>query len=173
MKIPRTSNSFRRFCIAIVTAVALLITGATHAVADTSSTVCDPAPSKYWCFNVSYVPNSGYVNMQYLNFSGGLGGSADYFYVWRDEYWRQDPSTGTFYLLTGMAPSPTHTDCCLTQPQYALGNGGYFISDWAEIDAQMRHHSTLGGFFCGATQTFWLSSPSGPHVVDAGGGGPC
>jgi len=149
--------------MAVTLAAVLLLGGTAQVFANTTSTVCDPAPSKYWCFNVDYVPNSGYVNVEYLNFTGGLGGSADYFYVWRDEYWRQDPSTGTWYYLTGYAPSITYTDSSLGQYWHSLGNGGYFVSDWAEVSAQMRHHkSDNSGFFCGETQDFYLSSPSGP-----------
>lgn len=160
--------------MAFAIAAILIVGGAQIASATTTPQVCDPAPSKYWCFSMQYTANSGYVSAEYLNFSGGLGGSADYFYVWRDEYWRQDPSTLTWYYLTGYAPSGTHSDTTLGQYWYTLGNGGYFISDWAEVSAQMRlHKSDNSGFFCGETQDFYLSSPSGAYTVNAGGGGPC
>lgn len=147
-----------------------------QASANVTGQVCD-ADSKYYCFSIDYTPNSGFVAVNTLNYTGGRGGASLGFQRYITALWRQDPSTGTWYNLRnngGWCVDQSLvwcTDASMTAHNYSYG--GYYVSDWADVQARDRHQNDIGGFFCSDVLDFHLSSPSGVWIEHSGSGGPC
>lgn len=136
-------------------------------------TNCDP-DSKYWCFKVDWTPYTGYVSVDTIEYTGGLGGGSTRYQALMERLYREDPSTSIDYLLTDYGPTSWYTDNAINSIFHNT-SPGYLVSDWAITVVQDKHQSNVSpyGYFCGDEVDFWLSGPSGPAEYETGGAGPC
>ncbi len=144
------------------------------ASANVTSQHCDP-DFKYWCFRVYSTPYAGYVSVDEIEYTGGLGnGGARQYQALMERLYREDPSTLIDYLLIDYGPTGWFAD---TNINVTFHNTypGYFVSNWAIVVVQDKHQSNVSPFnmFCGNEVDYWLSGPSGPAEFETGGAGPC